>query len=302
MSDIFQSIQEFCQHIELERRLSPYTVRNYKAALLEFEQFCANREILDIRHIDEKSVRAHLVELQKRLGRRTIHNRYAAINAFFKFCQTRSKIDSLPSKGLSLPKLEKKLPIYLTQEQMKSLLAAPLDMLDSERIDPLTAWRDKTMIELLYGAGIRISEAISLTWTSIDLNRGLLRVIGKGNKERICPIGQVGVHVIKQYRHLLDQQKLESAYVFPNKKGGHMGPYPFQSRLKHYLSHAGLPMDITPHKLRHSYATHLLDEGADIRVVQELLGHVSLSTTQIYTHVSLEKLRKAHQQAHPRSE
>ncbi len=225
----------------------------------------------------------------------------SALKSFFRYLLKQGQVESNPCQGLSLPKIDKKLPVYLTLEQMKQLLEAPLQTARDNPEKALQAWRDRAIMEVFYGGGLRISEVVGLNWQDVDLHNGVARVFGKGRKERICPLGKLCIEVLRQYRHLLSQNGYTGDAVFTSNQG-RISVRSVQLMLKKYLEIAGLPMDITPHKLRHSYATHLLDKGADIRVVQELLGHVSLSTTQVYTHVSMDRLRKAHQQAHPRAE
>jgi integrase/recombinase XerC len=298
-----EAIEAFANHLALERRLSPYTVRNYRSAMDALADWMQGRMEADAwENLQVEQLRAHLIDLQRSgLGRRSLHNRFSAIRTFCRFALERGWMQRPLSEGLNLPKLSKKLPLYLTVEQMHSLLQAPQAMMESGRISTRVAWQDRAMMELLYGGGLRISEATTLSWKDVNLNEGVVRVMGKGGKERLCPVGRLCVEALRHYRAVLLQGGQVPAAVFPGSRGGFLQPRQVQSRLKHYLAHAGLPADISPHKLRHSYATHLLDAGADIRVVQELLGHVSLSTTQIYTHVTLERLRQAHQQAHPRS-
>lgn len=299
---LLNEVAQFDAYLRFEKRMSPYTVRNYIAALTAIASWLDSRQITEWKQVDSRLIRSYLIDLQQSLSRRSIHNRFSALKSFFRYTQQQGWATVNPCVGLALPKMEKKLPIYLTLNQMKDLLSAPEKMLEAGRIDALTAWQDRAMMELLYGGGLRISEAVSLKWFDVDFANAVVRVIGKGNKERLCPVGRICMEVLRHYRHVINTEGLFSEYVFPGSDQGHLYPRRIQLRLKRYLSYAGLPADITPHKLRHSYATHLLDEGADIRVVQELLGHVSLSTTQIYTHVTLERLRAAHQQAHPRAE
>lgn len=300
--ELSEAIARFDSHLRWEKRMSPYTLRNYSAALHGFEQWLKLDESVDRWFcLELRDVRNYLIQLQRELSRRSIHNRFSAIKSFYKYAMGQSWVSRNPCSDLILPKLEKKLPIYLTVEQMKRLLTAPLELQESGQISSFTAWQDRSLMELLYGGGLRISEAVRLEWRDIDFRQGIVRVLGKGNKERICPVGKLCIHSLNQYRVVAMNEAELGAYVFPGKQEGHLAPRVVQSRLKRYLEQSGLPKDITPHKLRHSYATHLLDAGADIRVVQELMGHVSLSTTQIYTHVTLERLKNAHRQAHPRA-
>lgn len=296
------AIARFDAHLRWEKRMSPYTLRNYSAALHAFERWLIQEESVDRWFcLELRDVRNYLIELQSELSRRSIHNRFSAIKSFYRYAMGQSWVSRNPCSDLILPKLEKKLPVYLTVEQMKRLLSAPMELQESGRISSFVAWQDRSLMELLYGGGFRISEVVRLEWRDVDFRQGIVRVLGKGNKERICPVGKLCIHSLTQYRAVAMNEAELAAHVFPGKQEGHLAPRVVQNRLKRYLDQSGLPKDITPHKLRHSYATHLLDAGADIRVVQELMGHVSLSTTQIYTHVTLERLKNAHRQAHPRA-
>ena len=286
-----------------EKRMSPYTIRNYLAALHAFAAWLEQQNLQDTwLSLNPRVLREYTITLQSTLSRRTVHNRFSAIKRFFHYAMAQGWVSQNPCADLMLPKLPRTLPVYLTVNQMKALLQAPLVLQQNGRIDSVVAWQDRAILELCYGGGFRISEVIQLTWGDVDLHEGVVRVIGKGNKERWCPVGKLCVHALQQYRAVRLERDGLGSFLFPGKRGGHLSARGVQARLKRYLLEAGLPADISPHKLRHSYATHLLDAGADIRVVQELLGHVSLSTTQIYTHVTLERLRQAHRQAHPRAQ
>ena len=184
---------------------------------------------------------------------------------------------------------------------MEALLLGPQRLLDNESIDGFTAWRDRLIMELLYGAGLRVSELCGLTYGGVDFSAGSARILGKGGKERVCPLGEVCMAVLKRWRENYAPDTSAHAWVVTGAAGRKVAPREVQLLLKRYLQLAELPADITPHKLRHSYATHLLNAGADLRLVQELLGHANLSTTQIYTHVSVARLKEVHRQAHPRA-
>ena len=202
--------------------------------------------------------------------------------------------------ALVLPKLPKNLPKFLTETQIAELLKMPARALEQALISEEEFTRDTAALETLYGGGLRISELCGLTVARIDFAAGTLRVLGKGNKERIVPVGKIAMRALQeQVNSLADAEG--RAFVFPGNRGGALSPQTIQHRLKKYLKLAGLPMDITPHKLRHSCATHMLEHDADLRLVQEQLGHVNLSTTQIYTHVTLARLKKAYKKAHPRA-
>lgn len=294
-------VNEFIHHIEWERRMSPCTVRNYHGALNRLK----NRLAPDLKGnecwkaLETKDLRKYLVDSGKVLSRRTLHNHFSAIRSFFSFLIEKGRVGLDPSSGMALPKTPRVLPVYLSKEQMVQLLEAPMKRLESGECDAMEAWRDRAAMEVLYGGGLRVSELVGLDWDRVDLSLGSVRVMGKGSRERVCPVGRVCADVLRQYRHVAGLGGCGP--VFVNDRGERISVRTVQSRLKQYLRLTGLPADITPHKLRHSYATHLLDGGADIRVVQELLGHANLATTQIYTHVTMDRLRKAHLQAHPRA-
>ena len=190
---------------------------------------------------------------------------------------------------------------FLTEEQMIDLLAGPQRLLENQGVDGFTAWRDRLVMELLYGGGLRISELTGLNYGQIDFDTGVARVLGKGRKERLCPLGRMALAVLRKWRGEFARDTSPGAPVIVNSRHERLPVRQVQLLLKRYLALAGLPMDMSPHKLRHSYATHLLNAGADLRLVQELLGHVNLATTQVYTHVSVAHLKKIYEQAHPRA-
>jgi integrase/recombinase XerC len=173
--------------------------------------------------------------------------------------------------------------------------------LENEGIDAHSAWRDRLAMELLYGGGLRVSELVGLTFGDVDGETGVARVLGKGNKERLCPLGRVAIAVVRKVRDEFARDKTATGPLLTKANGTRMEIRAVQLMLKRYLSLAGLPLDLTPHKLRHSYATHLLNAGADLRLVQELLGHSQLATTQVYTHVSVARLKEIYAKAHPRA-
>jgi integrase/recombinase XerC len=213
----------------------------------------------------------------------------------------RGRLKRNPLLNIPLPKLEKRLPKFLTEEQTKLLLSGPQRLLENGTVDPRIAWRDRLAMELLYGGGLRVSELVALDYGAIDFDSGVARVLGKGRKERLCPLGRVALAVLQKFRDELAPSSGPTSPVLVNPNGTRMSVDAVQIMLKRYLALAGLPMDLTPHKLRHSYATHLLNAGADLRLVQELLGHSQLATTQIYTHVSMARLQEVYAKAHPRA-
>jgi integrase/recombinase XerC len=288
-----------------ERRYSAYTVRNYRQAFEDFYRWLADpRVALWSRGFDAlttREMRDFVIEAQRRFDRPTLHNHASGLRSFFKFWIQRGRLKRNPLFDIPLPKLEKRLPKFLTEEQMTLLLAGPQRLLENGGIDPHIAWRDRLAMELLYGGGLRVSELVALNFGAIDFDSGVARVTGKGNKERLCPLGRVALTVLKKFRDEFAPAKGPGGAVLTNPNGTRMSVEAVQTMLKRYLLHAGLPLDLTPHKLRHSYATHLLNAGADLRLVQELLGHSQLATTQLYTHVSMARLQEVYAKAHPRA-
>ena len=286
-----------------ERRYSAYTVRNYRQAFEDFYRWLVGAGLWEngLSTLGSREMRDFVIEGQRRFDRRTLHNHASGLRAFFRFWMQREKLRNNPLLGVPLPKLEKRLPMFLTEEQMKLLLTGPQRLLDNEGIAAHTAWRDRLAMELLYGGGLRVSEAVGMTYGDVDFSTGVARVLGKGQKERLCPLGRVALAVLVKFRDEFARAKEPTSPVLVNTNGRRMGVREVQLMLKRYLTLAGLPLDLTPHKLRHSYATHLLNAGADLRLVQELLGHAQLATTQIYTHVSVARLKEIYAKAHPRA-
>jgi len=298
--------EPFGAHLALERRYSAYTLRNYRRAFDDFVGWrrralgagAAGREF---RGLTTRVMRDFVIEAQHRYGRRTLHNHASGLRAFFKFWQRQGRVEKNPLIGLALPKLEKRLPQFLTEGQMKELLAAPLRLLENGGVDARVAWRDRLAMELLYGAGLRVSELTGLNYGALEADGTIARVLGKGQKERLCPLGRVAAEVLSKWRREFAPETGASAAILVDGKNHRMTDRAVQLMLKKYLALTGLPLDLTPHKLRHSYATHLLNAGADLRLVQELLGHASLNTTQVYTHVTVARLREVYAKAHPRA-
>jgi integrase/recombinase XerC len=286
-----------------ERRYSLYTVRNYRQAFDDFYRWLVGSGLWGkgIGALGPREMRDFVIEGQRRFDRRTLHNHASGLRTFFKYWMRHGRLRVNPLLGVPLPKLEKRLPQFLTEEQMKLLLSGPERLLANEGISPHEAWHDRLAMELLYGGGLRVSELVGLNFGAIDFESGVARVVGKGNKERLCPLGRVAIAVVKKVRNEFAVDKGASGPVLADPKGRRTSVREVQLRLKRYLALAGLPLDLTPHKLRHSYATHLLNAGADLRLVQELLGHSQLATTQVYTHVSVARLKEIYAKAHPRA-
>jgi integrase/recombinase XerC len=293
----------FGEHLEHERRCSRYTVRNYREAFEDFYRWLASSGLWarGIGALGPREIRDFVIEAQRRYGRRTLHNHVSGLRALCKFWMRKGRLRANPFAGVPLPKLERRLPQFLTEEQMRALLASPQRLLGAGGCDAFTAWRDRLAMELLYGAGLRVSELVGLDHGAVDLGEGVARVMGKGRKERVCPLGRVACTVLGRFRDEFATASGPGDPVLCNADGGRMTVRSVQLMLKRHLALAGLPLDLTPHKLRHSYATHLLNAGADLRIVQELLGHSHLVTTQVYTHVSIARLKDVYDKAHPRA-
>jgi integrase/recombinase XerC len=293
----------FGEHLAHERRCSPYTVRNYRAAFEDFHRWLSASGLWGrgIDALGSREVRDFVIEAQRRFGRRTLHNHVSGLRALCRFWMKKGKLRRNPFSGAPLPKLEKRLPQFLTEEQARTLLASPARLLEAGGCDAFTACRDLLAMELLYGAGLRVSELVGLNHGSVDLGEGTARVMGKGRKERVCPIGKAACAVLARFRREFSPASGPADPVVCTAAGGRMTVRAVQLMLKRHLALAGLPLDLTPHKLRHSFATHLLNAGADLRVVQELLGHAQLVTTQVYTHVSIARLKDVYDKAHPRA-
>jgi len=295
--------EPFGDFLAKERRYSRYTVRNYRQAFEDFYRWLVGAGLWarGIDALGSREMRDFVIEAQRRFDRRTLHNHASGLRTFFKFWMRRGRLRRNPLAGVPLPKLEKRLPKFLTEEQMKLLLTGPQRLLENEGIDAHTAWRDRLAMELLYGGGLRVSELVGLDFGAIDVEAGVARVLGKGRKERLCPLGRVALAVLVKFRDEFARRTAPTSAVITNPNGTRMTVRAVQLMLKRYLALAGLPLDLTPHKLRHSYATHLLNAGADLRLVQELLGHAQLATTQVYTHVSVARLKEIYAKAHPRA-
>jgi site-specific recombinase XerD len=309
-------VEEFLGHLINGRGASTYTVRNYRQALHEFGAWRleADKAAPVVANywtaLGRDDFRAYLRYLGRHnLGRAAILLRFSALRSFYKYLVREGRLEASPIKNLSLPKLAKRLPKFLTIQQMQELLAAPQKALQAkgeENASPAAlanSRRDVAVLETIYSCGLRISELCGLRAEDIQWDEQVLRVRGKGKKERTVPIGAPALEAIRFYWAALGAPPCGSHPVFLAKPGkpGAMSPRVLQLRLKHYLALARLDPSLSPHKLRHSYATHLLDAGADLRSVQELLGHQNLSTTQVYTHVTTERLKQAYDKAHPRA-
>ena len=292
-------LQRFEQHLTTERNLSPLTIAAYMSDLGQFYQFLQLHEIVAVQadwwqRVDRFLLRQYLAQLHKTCGRTSISRKLSAIKVFFRFLLREGAVSTSPADALSTPRREQYLPEVLSAQQVAKLL---------DHAPPgqhLLLVRDLAIFELIYSCGLRVSEVTGLNVGGIDLETNQVRVVGKGGKERILPLGRQACGALSNYLAERGDPPL-STPLFLNHRGGRLTARSVQRNLKKRLLHFGLPTDATPHALRHSFATHLLDAGADLRVIQELLGHASLSTTQKYTKVSFSHLTDVYDQCHPRS-
>jgi len=293
----------FERHLALERRCSPYTVRNYRQAFSDLWRWLAGNPggPGDLARLETRDLRDFAIEAQRRYDRRTLHNRVSGLRTFYRYWERRGRVPRNPLSGLLLPKLERRLPQFLTEDQVRQLLSGPQRLHAEGNSDAFTAWRDRLALELLYGGGLRVSELVGLNYGAIDRASGVARVRGKGNKERLCPLGRVALEVLERFREGFAKVAGPSDPVLVSASGRRLTVRAVQLLVKRYLRLAQLPEEFSPHKLRHAYATHLLNAGADLRIVQELLGHAQLATTQVYTHVSAARLKSVYDRAHPRA-
>jgi tyrosine recombinase XerC len=286
----------YLDYLRDERNASPRTVDNYDRALQTAAEFLGDKSW---RAATADDFRAYLFALMKRdRARATIRLDFAALRSFYRFLCERKGLATNPLLVVSLPKADKRLPVFLTTTQIEALLRAPHEAKPEKQAPPWMPWRDAAILELFYSSGLRLAELAALDVRDIDPYNETVRVLGKGSKERIVPVGEPALEAIQQYRQ---RAKVQTGPLFLSKLRQRLGPASIWTLVKKYLRLAQIPVPASPHKLRHSFATHLLDAGADLRSVQSLLGHASLSTTQIYTHVTTERLKKAYDQAHPRA-
>lgn len=297
---IYRAISTFLSDLEVEKGSSNHTVTAYRIAL---EQFAAYFEEMfeeqpDVTDITDQEIRPFLGWLHdKGLTKRSIRMKLAAVKSMFKYLVRTGVINSNPSRVVASPKMEKKLPSFLQQSEAESLSAA----FDTTTVHGL---RDRALCELLYGSGLRVSEALQLNVDDIDPRARTVRVLGKRSKERVVPVTRTSVEAITAYRKLRHELLVsaDEEALFVGDRGGRLTPSSAYRIVKRALGPITEAQRKSPHVLRHSFATHLLDNGADLKAVSDMLGHASLSTTQVYTHVSVERLKEAYLKAHPRSE
>ena len=321
-------VDAFLRHLQTDRGVSAHTLRNYSHTLNEFHQWHQQERgtVPTWPALQRDDFRGYLRHLgRNKLGRAAVQLRFSALRTFYKFLARRGAVEHSPLKNLTMPPREKRLPRFLTLQQMLDLLEAPWRERGSNRdarerqgerprtndrrsrmgrpVEGSVPARDVAVLETIYSCGLRISELCALRVEDIHWSEQLVRVRGKGKKERLVPIGAPALRAIEAYwaRRSSRPRSNEPVFLRSESSDSPMSPRTIQHRLKQHLATAGLDPKLTPHKLRHSYATHLLDAGADLRSVQELLGHAHLATTQVYTHVTTERLKKAYDDAHPRA-
>ena len=303
-------IDKFIRYLEIERNASSHTITNYKVDLGEFRNFSKEIELEKIDYLTLRKYLAHLKE--KNLASRSISRKLSSLRSFFRFLLKEGYIKTNPTDVLSSPKQDKILPKFLTEADVVRLIEAP-------SCETLKGLRDRAILETLYSTGMRISELTSLTEDNIDFIGATVKVLGKGKKERLLPIGERALRAIRNYlkkRPPIGEagpplgetgspggkaSKTESSTIFLNKNKKPLSGRGIRKMMDMYIRRISLKTHVSPHTLRHSFATHLLNRGADLRSIQELLGHANLSTTQIYTHLTTEKLKSVYEKAHPRA-
>ncbi|MGI5911137.1 MAG: tyrosine recombinase XerC [Syntrophomonadaceae bacterium] len=301
---LFQYIDGFMNHMKVEKSASSLTLTNYQTDLLQFFNFIANKyncklELIPLDFFNHQVVREYLAYMQHRgLSRSTLARRLASLRSFARFLCRENIFSENPISAVSNPKKDKKLPRFLYPTEIEALLLAP------DITSPL-GQRDRAILETLYATGIRVSELVGIDLNDVDLNNAVVKIRGKGNKERITPVGSMAREAIARYINgARPSLKPKSGEVikalFLNKYGQRISDRSVRNILNKYVQRISLNQKVNPHMLRHSFATHLLSNGADLRSVQELLGHMKLSTTQIYTHLTRENLKSIHQKNHPR--
>lgn len=292
-----RELEEFIAYLKHEKNASPHTITNYRRDLLQLAQYLENRR-LNLRGIDNIVLRGFLAALfDKGEKKSTVGRKLAAIRSFFQFCVRKRWMDDNPAKVVATPKQDKPVPSFLSEEEMQEFLDLP------ETAKPLDK-RDKAMMELLYATGIRVSELVGIELEDVKFTERLIRIRGKGKKERLVPFGRIAEESLRSYiraRPLINKGQVEETPLFLNYRGRKLSSRSVERTVDKYIRRSAVRRKISPHSLRHSFASHLLSRGADLRVIQELLGHESLATTQKYTHLDLKHLLEVYRKSHPRS-
>ena len=293
-----QLLDQFINQLRVERGLSTNTIVAYSHDLISFFDFLTQKGLSPV-HISQEDLSSFIAENNTRLSPRSMARCLVSIRMFYRFLVSEGNIESNPARLLGIPKVYQHLPDVLSRDEVDSLLKQP-------NINTALGKRDKAILEILYATGLRVTELIGLKMHNINLEVGSIRTIGKGSKERIIPMGSKAIDSLKDYlsnsRPSFLKKDLAKAgsYIFLNSRGGHITRQGLWKIIKKYALMAGITKSVTPHTVRHSFATHLLEGGADLRSVQIMLGHADISTTQIYTHVARERLKEIHEKYHPR--
>jgi integrase/recombinase XerC len=298
--------ERFVRYLQYERNASPHTIRNYQSDLMQFRLFLSggNEETpVDVSSIDALRIRGFLAHLFSNEKKKTsIARKLAAVRAFFKFLSREGVLNTNPASTVSTPKLDKTLPRIMTEEEMNTFLDQVAKA--AESLDPAIL-RDRAILELLYASGLRVSELVGLDLRGVNFGEGMVLVRGKGNRERIVPFGSKARQALTDYlparEKLLKESKKSSNALFLNLHGGRLTTRSVDRLVKAYVRTMGPNVKVSPHSLRHAFASHMLTEGADLRAIQEMLGHKSLGTTQKYTQVSIKQLIEVYDKAHPKA-
>ena len=299
-----RALQDFLRYLRVEKNYSGHTLRNYQSDLRQFIDFLGERserqgstDRMDPKQVSHLDVRAYLASLYRQNAKSSVARKLSAIRSFYTYLLRQGEIKQNPADLVSSPKMGKAIPDFLQVDETFQLMHGP----DG---DSVLGSRDRAILEVLYSCGLRVSELTALNLESVELELGIIRVIGKGNRERIVPVGSKAGEALSDYMQRRGEMLgmvMEHGALFLNNRGGRLSSRSVARLLKKHLQRCNIGRPLSPHGLRHSFATHLLDAGADLRAVQEMLGHVSLSTTQRYTHLSIDKLMSEYDKAHPRS-
>lgn len=296
MSEQQQTIDVFLQYLAQEKRMSPHTVSNYQRDLKQLMLFCEQSELIVWHAVKSSHLRQFISQLHRQgLASRTIQRQLSAIRSFYRFLIREGVVDSNPAQAVQAPKGEKRLPSTLDVDQMSGLL-------DGTPQNTFIGCRDRAMMELFYSSGLRLAELAGLNLRDVDFGDQLVHVLGKGNKQRIVPIGMKAIKALNNWLSTRDELGFfEQAALFITQKGSRLGVRSIQKRVSYWGKKQGISDKVHPHRLRHAFASHMLEASGDLRAVQELLGHADISTTQIYTHVDFQHLAKVYDDAHPRA-
>ena len=295
---LYQFLSDYSSYLFLERNLSENTIGSYQTDIKTFLEFLIEQKVLDLNAVAYKDMVGFFKLLTKMgLNERSVARYFSALKGFFSFLMNAGYIEKNPSDSLTAPKISRKLPEVLAIDEVNAILEQP-------DISDVLGIRDKAILELFYACGLRVSEVINLRLTGLFLDDGIIRVIGKGNKERIVPIGDSAIHWIQEYlknsRVILAKSIKSENILFLNVRGTQFSRMGMWKIVRHYSESAKVTKQIHPHTFRHTFATHLLEGGADLRAVQEMLGHSDISTTQIYTHIDRDYIKQEHRDHHPR--